>query len=219
MEFPELTGHSRRDYWLAIMREILYAHRFIRKFNIESVEREETLSKAVLGILRLQAVQELVSSLPVKCETLLMFNLADQLPGGDIILETLADMTLSRGLDQNNHSSSGTGMHSLSSLAILANLGVMSRGSNDGKLLVGEIIVGEMSALERVVSESRNNYKMVEKAQATVDGVKVDGLDTNLAVMKVPDLLHLYFYLCMFLDVNSNDYCYSWCQPKPKRKN
>jgi hypothetical protein len=30
-----------------------------------------------------------------------------------------------------------------------------------------------------------NNYKKVELAQASVDGVKVDGLDTNLAVMKV----------------------------------
>jgi len=193
MEFPELTGHSRRDYWLAIMREILYAHRFIRKFQIKGVEKEETLSKTVLGILRLQAVQDLVSSLPVRCEALLMFNLSDQLPGGDLILETLADMIVPRRLHQPNHSSPGSGMHSLSALTILSNLGVMSQDSNDEKLIVGDIIVGEMTPLERVVSESRNNYKMVEKAQATVDGVKVDDLDTNLAVMKVPDLLHLCF--------------------------
>ncbi|ONK81490.1 uncharacterized protein A4U43_C01F29680 [Asparagus officinalis] len=184
MEFPELTGHSRRDYWLAIIREILYAHRFIRKFRIVGVEREETLSKAVLGILRLQAVQDLVSSLPVKCEALLMFNLSDELPGGDLILETLASMALSRGWDQTNNSNSRNGMHSISALTILSNLGVMSQGSDDGKLLVGEILVGEMTSLERVVNESRNNYKMVEKAQATVDGVKEDGLDTNLAVLK-----------------------------------
>lgn len=184
MEFPELTGHSRRDYWLAIMREILYAHRFIKKFQIEGVEKEETLSKAVLGILRLQAVRELFSSLPDRCEALLMFNLSDQLPGGDLILETLADMILSRGSDQTSDTSSGSGMHSLAALTILSNLGVMSPRSSNEKLLVGDIIVGEMTALERVVIESRDNYKMVEKAQATVNGVKVDGLDTNLAVMK-----------------------------------
>lgn len=194
MEFPELTGHSRRDYWLAVMREILYAHKFIRKFQMKGVEKEETLSKAVLGILRLQAVRELVSSLPVGFESLLMFNFSDQLPGGDLILETLADMTASKGLDRTSHSKFGSGMHSLSALTILSNLGVMSPGSNDEKLLVGDIIVGEMTALERVVSESRDNYKMVEKAKATVDGVKVDGLDTNLAVMKVSNLLHLSFY-------------------------
>ncbi|KAJ6793413.1 Uncharacterized protein M6B38_236010 [Iris pallida] len=184
IEFPELTGHSRRDYWLAIMREILYAHRFIRKYQITGVEKEETLSKAVLGILRLQAIQELVSSLPVRCETLLMFNLADQLPGGDLILETLAEVTTSRSLDRTSRSPSGVRMHSLSALTILSNLGVLSESSNDEKLIVGEIVVGEMTSLQRVVNESKNNYKMVEQAQATVDGVKVDGLDTNLAVMK-----------------------------------
>ena len=45
MEYPELTGHYRRDYWLAIMLEIRYAHRFVRKFQIKGVEKEETLSK------------------------------------------------------------------------------------------------------------------------------------------------------------------------------
>jgi len=37
MEFPELTGHSRRDYWLAIIEEILCVHQFIRKFHLEDV--------------------------------------------------------------------------------------------------------------------------------------------------------------------------------------
>lgn len=184
MEFPELTGHSRRDYWLAIMREILYAHEFIRKFQIEGVEREETLSKAVLGILRVQAIQEIISSRPVRCEALLMFNLSEELPGGDLILETLFNMTVSRRLDQANKSSSGSGMYSISALAILSNLGFGSQSDNDKTLLVGEIVVGEMTSLERVVKESRNNYKLVEKAQATVAGVKLDGIDTNLAVMK-----------------------------------
>lgn len=194
MEFPELTGHSRRDYWLSIIREILYAHRFIQKFEIEGVEKEETLSKAVLGILRLQAIQELVSSVPVKYETLLMFNLCDQLPGGDVILETLANTIASRKLDQTNQFSSGGGMYSISALGILSNLGLVSQVSADDKLLVGEILVGEMTSLERAVDESRNSYKQVEQAQATVDGVKVDGLDTNLVVMKVLCLDYIYLY-------------------------
>ncbi|XP_008797816.2 uncharacterized protein LOC103712895 [Phoenix dactylifera] len=184
MEFPELTGHSRRDYWLAVMQEILYAHSFIRKFQIKGVEKEETLLKAVLGILRLQAIQEVVPSMPIKCEALLMFNLCDQLPGGDLILETLADMMSSRGLDRVNQFSSGSGMYSISALAILSNLGVVSLDANNERLLVGELVVGQMSSLEKAVSESRDNYKMVEQAKATVDGVKVDGIDTNLAVMK-----------------------------------
>ncbi|KAI7996158.1 Exocyst complex component SEC6 [Camellia lanceoleosa] len=60
-----------------------------------------------------------------------------------------------------------------------------SSNANKTRLCVGEITVGEMTPLERAVKEYRTNYKKVLLAQASVDGVKVDGIDTNLAVMKV----------------------------------
>ncbi|XP_048330890.2 uncharacterized protein LOC107418779 isoform X2 [Ziziphus jujuba] len=187
MEFPELKGHARRDYWLAIIREILYVHRFIRKFEIKGVERDEALSKAVLGILRIQAIREISSAVPISCENLLMFNLCDQLPGGDLILETLADMSTLKELDRTNNSKDG-GMHSISALEMVSNLGFVFgtnfNDSNNTGPVVGEITVGEITSLERAVKESRNNYEKVVMAQATVDGVKVDGIDTNLAVMK-----------------------------------
>ncbi|KAJ6293604.1 hypothetical protein OIU76_021789 [Salix suchowensis] len=41
-----------------------------------------------------------------------------------------------------------------------------------------------MSSLEKVVKESQNSYKKTVVAQETVNGAKVDGIDTNLAVMK-----------------------------------
>uniref|UniRef100_A0A0D9VFD0 Uncharacterized protein n=1 Tax=Leersia perrieri TaxID=77586 RepID=A0A0D9VFD0_9ORYZ len=184
IEFPELTGHSRRDYWLAIISEILYAHRFVRKFDISGVDKEEIILKAVLNILRLQAIEELAIPVSNRFESLLMFNLCDKLPGGDVILETLARTISSRSSAQVNQPGTGSGKHSMSPFAVLSNLGVVSPSNNGEKLLVGEIVVGEMSSLEKVVTESMNNYKKVELAQATVDGVKVDGLDTNLAVMK-----------------------------------
>ncbi|KAL5748888.1 hypothetical protein ACOSQ2_026185 [Xanthoceras sorbifolium] len=188
IEFPELKGHTRRDYWLAVMREILYVHRFINKFQMKGVQRDEALSKAVLGILRLQAVLEIISANSVRCENLLMFNLCDQLPGGDLILETLATMSTLRELDRTNSSTAGGGMYSISALAMVSNLGFVfgpsSSNSTGAGLVVGEIAVGEMSSLERAVKESRNNYKKVVLAQETVDGVKVDGIDTNVAVMK-----------------------------------
>ncbi|KAJ6387254.1 hypothetical protein OIU78_017046 [Salix suchowensis] len=188
IEFPELKGHTRRDYWLAIMREILYVHRFIKKFKISGVERDGAISLAVLGILRLQAIQEIISVNSVHCESLLMFNLCDQLPGGDLILETLANISSLRQLDRTNSDKTGSGMHSISALSMVSNLGFVlgtsSTDLNEAGLVVGEIAVGEMSSLEKVVKESRNSYKKVVLAQETVDGVKVDGIDTNLAVMK-----------------------------------
>lgn len=179
IEFPELAGHSRRDYWLAIISEVLCAHRFVRKFDISGVDKEETILKAALGILRLQAIEGLDLQVPNRCESLLMFNLCDKVPGGDVILETLASAISSRTSDRTNHPGTSRGMH-----AVLSNLGVVSPVNNGERLSVGEIIVGEISSLQKAVTDSMNNYKKVELAQATVDGVKVDGLDTNLAVMK-----------------------------------
>ncbi|MBA0672400.1 hypothetical protein Goklo_029370 [Gossypium klotzschianum] len=188
IEFPELKGHTRRDYWLAVIREILYVHRFINKFHITGIEKDDALSKASLGILRVQAIQEISSSSTVCFESLLMFNLCDQLPGGDLILETLANMSSSRGLNWGNNIVASGGMYSISALTTVSNLGVMfgssSNNPSEAGLLVGELAVGEMSSLERAVKESRENYKKVVLAQETVNGVKADGIDTNLAVMK-----------------------------------
>lgn len=190
IEFPELKGHTRRDYWLAVIREILYVHRFIT-----GIEKDDALSKAVLGILRVQAIQEISSSRTVYFESLLMFNLCDQLPGGDLILETLANMSSSRGLDWGNNIVASGGMYSISALTMVSNLGVMfgssSNNPSEAGLLVGELAVGEMSSLERAVKVSRENYKKVVVAQETVNGVKADGIDTNLAVMKVLKMIQL----------------------------
>ncbi|CAN6308794.1 unnamed protein product [Urochloa humidicola] len=179
IEFPELAGHSRRDYWLAIISEVLYAHRFVRKFDISGVDKEETILKAALGILRLQAIEQLGSPVPNRYESLLMFNLCDKVPGGDFILEALASAISSRTSDRTNQPGTSRGMH-----AVLSNLGVVSPVNNGERLFVGEMVVGEISSLQKAVIDSMNNYKKVELAQATVDGVKVEGLDTNLAVMK-----------------------------------
>ncbi|OMO97000.1 hypothetical protein CCACVL1_04717 [Corchorus capsularis] len=188
IEFPELKGHTRRDYWLAIIREILYVHRFINKFQISGIEKDDALSKAVLGIIRVQAIQEISSSNSIRFESLLMFNLCDQLPGGDLILETLSNISSSRDLDRGNNSATGGGMYSISALAMVSNLGFVfgssSNNPSEAGLLVGEVAVGEMSLLEKAVKESRDNYKKVVLAQETVNGVKVDGIDTNVAVMK-----------------------------------
>ena len=80
-------------------------------------------------------------------------------------------------------------MYSISALDMISNLGfafgTSSNNSVEAGLAVGEITVGELTSLERAVKESKNNYKKVAQAQATVDGVKVEGIDTNFAVMKV----------------------------------
>lgn len=195
MEFPELTGHARRDYWLAIIEEILCVHQFIRKFHLEGVGQAEALSKAVLGILRLRAIREAFHILPPHPERLLTFNLAEKLPGGDLILEALAELlpSVDAGSAKNDGGYSSekvekNGLYSASAVATMSNLGFMfTKGSgttDETGLPVGEVLVGEWTPLERAVMQSRNNFKKLEEAQATIDGVKVEGIDTNAAVMK-----------------------------------
>ncbi|XP_073144732.1 uncharacterized protein [Henckelia pumila] len=188
MEFPELKGHTRRDYWLAVIREVLYAHKFIRKFKLGGLGRDEALLKAVFGILRVQALKEISSAIPICCEALLMFNVCDKLPCGDLILESVANMLTIKEIDRRSATKSINGMYSISGLALASNLGfaygTSSCNANEAALVVGEIAVGEITPLEKAVKEARSSYENVILAQATVDGVKVDGIDTNLAVMK-----------------------------------
>ncbi|KAH6822251.1 heat-inducible transcription repressor [Perilla frutescens var. hirtella] len=188
MEFPELKGHTRRDYWLAIIREVLYAHRFVIKHRISGLERDEVLLKAIFGILRLQSLKEMSSTLPLCFDSLLMFNVCDQLPLGDLVLEKLVNTLAMGKMDKKKAVTSGNGVCSSSALSLASNLGFVIGKScgvvNSNGPVVGEIAVGEMTPLQKAVKEARSSYENVVLAQATVDGVKVDGIDTNLAVMK-----------------------------------
>ncbi|KAG2246634.1 hypothetical protein Bca52824_086262 [Brassica carinata] len=175
MEFPELKGHTP----------------YINKYKITGLARDEALSKAVLGIIRVQAIQELSLTNSMCYENLLPFNLCDQLPGGDLILETLAEMSTSREIHRSNRSKDTGTLHSSAS-DMVSQLGSVFGGSSPrsrtsektSSLVLGEVVVGDVNPLERAVKESRKNYEKVVLAQETVNGVKMEGIDTNLAVMK-----------------------------------
>ncbi|KAM4121275.1 hypothetical protein ACJW30_03G195600 [Castanea mollissima] len=172
LEFPEFRGSSRRDYWLDICLEILYAHRFIRKNNLKEIQKSEILAKAILGIFRYRAVREAFRFSSSHYKTLLALNLAESLPGGDKILETL---------------SSRLALLNDVSLLALSQLGfVLEKEANIGgqAVIIGDICVGETNPLELAVKQSLLDTGMAETAQATVDQVKVEGIDTNVAVMK-----------------------------------
>lgn len=193
-EFPEFKGNSRRDYWLDICLEILRVHRFIRKNNFNKIQQSEVLSRAVLGIFRYRAIREAFHTCSSQYKTLLAFNLAESLPKGDIILETLSSRLallsvggVQRDMTESPHTKQKL---KLSPVAILA-LGQLGFNSEKESSLgievevVGDICVGETNLLEIAVKKSISDTGRVEAAQATVNQVKVEGIDTNVAVMKV----------------------------------
>ncbi|CAI0416481.1 unnamed protein product [Linum tenue] len=193
-EFPEFKGNSRRDYWLDVCLEILHAHRFIRRSNLKEVQELDILARASLGILRYHAIREAFSFFASQYKSLLVFSLAESLPKGDKILHTLLSrITLhNTSLNSDECSKLSPTKRSASSppaLLALSRLGfTLSKGESylEGvKAVVGDLIVGEINPLEVVVKQSMQAIGKAEAAQATVDKVKVEGIDTNIAVMKV----------------------------------
>lgn len=118
-----------------------------------------------------------------------MFSHCNQLPGGDLIMEALAKLLCLRESDRKSNSKFSRRMYSMSSVSMISNLGFFPGNSSshlsEEGLPVGEISVGQSSLLERAVKESGDNYKEVVVARESCDGAKVNGIDTNLAVMKV----------------------------------
>ncbi|XP_017971245.1 PREDICTED: uncharacterized protein LOC18608426 [Theobroma cacao] len=186
-EFPEFKGNSRRDYWLDISLEILHAHRFVRKNNFKETQQSEVLARAILGILRYSAVREAFQFFASQYKTLLSFNLAESLPGGDVILETLSSRLALLSADASPRNVKQLPTSSPVSLLALSQLGFILQKDAmlDGEaLIVGDFCVGETNPLEIAVKQSISDTGRAEAAQATVDQVKVEGIDTNFAVMK-----------------------------------
>ncbi|KAK1257083.1 hypothetical protein QJS04_geneDACA019235 [Acorus gramineus] len=210
LEFAEFKGHSRRDYWLSIILEIFHVHSFIRKFSLKENQQAEALAKATLGIFRYRAVKEAFHFMPSHFKTLLPFSLADNLPKGDEILDALARHLelLDRTVQTNNDPEISSHLQLQAGslqvfLVTLVRFGFLLPNEVDGASQtgyhVGDVYVGEKSPLELAVKWSISASGRAEAAQATVDQVKVEGIDTNIAVMK--ELLFPFIELAGRLDV------------------
>ncbi|CAM8992877.1 unnamed protein product [Rhodiola kirilowii] len=194
LEFPEFNGHQRRDYWLDLCLEILRAHIFIRKYNLKETQQSEAMARATLGILRCRAVREAFRVFSSDYKTLLAFNLAECLPGGDLILETIASRLALVNCVSPKLENSGTLTANQrliarpDSLLALIRLGLaFNSEANLGFEGIGsfkQYFIGEANPLEVAVKQSLSHTGKVEAAKATVDKVRVEGIDTNIAVMK-----------------------------------
>ncbi|XP_062219750.1 uncharacterized protein LOC133919389 [Phragmites australis] len=193
-DFPELGGSSRRDYWLAITREVLQVNRFIRKFNLGDVQRAEALSKAILGILRYSAVKEAFHIAPSHFKTTLTFSLAEKLPKGDMVLEALynnyfqlLDTSLSH-LETESIVDKMPRTHSVPfSLYALSRMGfilLQRKDEIEKEISFCAVCFGVTKSLEAALEESFCYSERIESARATVDQVKVEGVDANIALMQ-----------------------------------
>ncbi|KAK7270068.1 hypothetical protein RIF29_22957 [Crotalaria pallida] len=189
-EFPEFKANMRRDYWLDISLEVLHVHKFIRKYHLKEAQKSEVLARAILGIFRYRAVREAFNFFSSHYKTLLTFNLAEALPRGDMILETLSNSLTNLGAVSGKRDIPGSVdtkrqvvVSPVSALA-LSCLGFKSNFFYEDTTVIGDIRVGEINPLEVAVKQSLLDTGKAQVAQASVDQVKVEGIDTNVAVMK-----------------------------------
>ncbi|URE22172.1 hypothetical protein MUK42_17112 [Musa troglodytarum] len=193
--YLEFSGHSHRDYWFAIIQEVLNVNKFIRKYNLRSFQKAEALSKAALGIFRHHALKEAFHVTPSHFKSILAFNLAEKLPKGDKILEALYNHLELMQVGYQNHADVVTASEekplagplpdSLYTLRRIGFLLLKEDNPEENDILVRNIHVGQTCPLQMAVRESVCYSGRVEAARATLYQVKVEDIDTNLAVIKL----------------------------------
>ncbi|KAM3298892.1 hypothetical protein ACQJBY_040403 [Aegilops geniculata] len=196
-EFPQFKGHSRRDYWFAVIKEVLHAHKFIRRYRLVGFQKAEALAVATLGILRYRAVKEGFHILPAYFKTTLAFNLAEKLPKGDKILEALYGQ-LQEHCSRFKGGDDLAAQGSSDELALadpfplsaftLVRMGLLTLRKEDNPeerdFAVGDVQIGRTSSVQMALERSVGYSGRVEAARATLDQVKVEDIDTNVAVLK-----------------------------------
>ncbi|KAM0839035.1 hypothetical protein ACQ4PT_060569 [Festuca glaucescens] len=196
-EFPQFKGHSRRDYWFAVIKEVLHAHKFIRRYKLANFQKAEALSVATLGILRYRTVKEGFHILPAYFKTTLAFSLAEKLPKGDKILEALYGQLKQhcsrfRGSDDLAAQSSSDDLTLVDPFPLsahtLVRMGLLTLKEEDNPeerdFAAGDVQIGGTSSVQMALERSVGYSGRVEAARATLDQVKVEDIDTNVAVLK-----------------------------------
>ncbi|KAK7290663.1 hypothetical protein RIF29_05241 [Crotalaria pallida] len=174
LEFPELTSSTRRDHWLALIREIIFLHQFLSKYNIKSpIQAWEMHARTMLGIIRLHAAREMRRISPPVPTKFLIFSLYNEIPKGDYVLEELAE----------NLKKANSG-HSCSASSILRSMNI-SRPilSETNKADESAPVLDDSPSLRMAIEQSREEEKEVLVAKATTEELKEEGVTDGVMVL------------------------------------
>jgi hypothetical protein len=203
LEFPEVTSSTRRDHWLAIIKEIMFMHRFLSKYKVEcQIQAWEMHARTILGIIRLHAARELLRISPPAPTKFLIFALFDELPKGDYILEELA-ASLKKVNSGHPCSASSTLKDLNMSQSIISSAEVKEVGE-ENVYLSG--LHDNQSSLETTINQAREEEKDTAIAKATTEGLKEEGIAESALVLKVikhinshSTIIVIFFYLSRFI--------------------
>ncbi|KAH0756857.1 hypothetical protein KY290_020350 [Solanum tuberosum] len=179
LEFPEMTSSTRRDHWLALIKEIILLHRFLRKFKVDSPSGSwEMHARTILGIIRLHAAREMLRISPPVPKNFLIFDLLDELPKGDYVLEELAESL--KKLDVGHPCSASSILRSLN-ISLMPVPAEVVKEIDDSNRIPGQ--TDNVSSLGNAIDQAREEAKEIEKAKATVEELKGEGMGNSVQVL------------------------------------
>ncbi|KAG4951046.1 hypothetical protein JHK82_045985 [Glycine max] len=179
LEFPELTSSTRRDHWLALVREIMFLHQFLSKNQINClIQTWELHSRTILGIVRLHAAREMLRISPPVPTKFLIFSLYNEIPKGDYVLEELAD-SLKKGNNGQSCSASSILRSMNISKSVDSDIIIDEASQADGSVNV----VHDSPSLEAAIKQSREEEKEILIAKATTDELKEEGVTDSVLVI------------------------------------
>ncbi|KAH7299767.1 hypothetical protein KP509_24G028100 [Ceratopteris richardii] len=189
-EFPGVFGHLRREYWLMIIQEIIYAHHFIRKSSLSSAAVMEVISRSVMSILRLKATREALRACPARPRLLLAFSAMHELSDGNVILKILEDNLSREVLSDPKHAAfleKGIRYARSSAYPLFA---VLNSNSNNGTgihhttLEVGEFFLDDLARVKTAMEQSLSIWNPMKDTEILPYGENLDRLSINVAVIK-----------------------------------
>ncbi|KAL5547221.1 hypothetical protein UlMin_006908 [Ulmus minor] len=179
LEFPEITSSTRRDHWLALIKEIILLHKFLSTFEVKcSFEVWEMHARTILGIIRLHAAREMLRISPPDPKKFLIFALFDEIPKGDFVLEKLAESL--KKVNSGYPCSASSILRSLNVSEIVVS-STMEVKEADKETLTGQI--EEFSSLETAINTARKEEKETAVAKATTESLKEEGITDSTIVL------------------------------------
>ncbi|KAK6942467.1 Protein of unknown function DUF639 [Dillenia turbinata] len=178
--FPEVTSSTRRDLWLALIKEVILLHRFLSGHKVESpILAWEMHARTILGVIRLLAARELLRLSSPAPTSFLIFLLYDELPKGDYVLEELAE----------NLKNTNTA-HQCSASSILRSLNMPNPSVPSEEVRIRDEATGEvinqaenLSSLESSINLAREEAKELGVAKATAEELKEEGIADSIAIL------------------------------------
>lgn len=161
-----------------MIREVIFLHRFISAYKIESpIHKWEVHSRIILGVIRLHAAREMLRMSPPPPSSFLIFSLYDDLPKGDFVLEQLAN-----NLKETSTITPFSASYVFKSLSKSDPIALSAEMAKEHDR---DLSSHDLASLGNTIDQVRDEAREVTVANATVEGMKEEGLTDSLLVLVV----------------------------------